>query len=202
MSGLNTLRRDHDTIGTMLGVLEASVDRLGEGQYVDAQMLSGILRFFEQIVGKCHQAQEETALFPLLTLPEEGVAMVATLMRQHACQRESLGLVADALRQLQRGEGGALDALTFNVRAYGARVRAHLLVEDLFFTDIAAAVVTAEDEELLREFNSIERAAIGATGREWYNQLVSDYRDITSTWAHWPDIRNPEPRRLPGHGRA
>jgi hemerythrin-like domain-containing protein len=197
------LRRDHYTIGTMLGVLEASVDRLRQERYVDVQMLSGILRFFEQFVGKCHQAQEETALFPLLTLREDGVALVPALMRQHECQRESVRLVADALRRLQQGNGGALDALVFNVRAYGARVRAHLLVEDPFFTDVAATVLTpARDEELLREFNRIERAAIGATGREWYNQLVSDYRDIVSTWRHWPDTRGPQPRRLVGHGRA
>jgi hemerythrin-like domain-containing protein len=201
MSGLNTLRRDHSMIGTMLGVLEASVGRLRQGRYVDPQMQSGMVRFFEQFVGTCHHTQEETALFPLLTSSEQGAAIVPALVRQHACQRDSLGLVADAFSRARRREGRALDALAFYVRAYTASVQAHLFLEDRFFAD--ATVLTAgQEEELSREFTRIERAVIGATGREWYNQLVADYKDITFTWEHWPDLGGPESPSTAGHGQA
>ena len=34
----------------------------------------------------------------------------------------------------------------------------------------------------------IEGSAIGATGREWYNQVIADYRDIVATWGSAFDV--------------
>jgi hemerythrin-like domain-containing protein len=62
INSVAALRWDHSDIETMCSVLEAAVSRLEQGGYVDRQMLSGILRFFDQFVGQSHQLKGEQAL--------------------------------------------------------------------------------------------------------------------------------------------
>jgi hemerythrin-like domain-containing protein len=183
MSGLKALRRDHYDKETMLAVFEAAVDRLEQGRYVDAEMLTGIVRFFDQFVGKCHQVKEEAVLFPLLESSQAVVTVVPALRQQHESQRESVGVISRAL------EMGRLEGLGLETRTYVASVREHLSIERRFFAEVEADLLSpAQDEALARQFEIIERRSIGPTGREWYTQLVADYRDMVSTWGHWPDV--------------
>jgi len=183
MSGLKALGRDHYDKEAMLLVFEASVNRLEQGRYVDPEMLTGIVRFFDQFVGQCHQVKEETVLFPILESSRAGMGVVPALRQQHRSQREMVGLLARTL------DAGGVEALGVETRRFVGRVREHLSDERRCFAKVAADLLSpAQDEALARQFESIERSSIGATGREWYAQLVADYRDIVSTWGHWPDV--------------
>jgi hypothetical protein len=83
----------------------------------------------------------------------------------------------------QQGRGSWIAA----AYSYGSLVDEHLRVENQWIPEIAACALSpAQDERLCRKFDEIERSGIGATGREWYTQLIADYRDIVSTWGQWP----------------
>ena len=101
-SALATLASDHSNIEAMSSVLEAAVARMAHGDYVDAQMIVGILRFFDEFVVRSHQRKEEQALFPLMrTADERAYALVERLLHEHSNQRELLEELSRSFRQLR-----------------------------------------------------------------------------------------------------
>lgn len=182
------LRRDHYDIAAMVGVLEATVCRLEQDRHVDRQMLAGLLGFFDRFVGKSHDLKEEQGLFPLLAAAGGATAaQVAILVAQHEAQRALLRELVRKFERLWQDQPGARALLVPTVRSYASLVGEHLRIENQWIPEMAACAVSrAQDERLCREFEEIERKGIGATGREWYNQLITDYRDIVSAWGQWP----------------
>lgn len=188
MNSVAALRRDHYDIAVMSEVLEATAARLEQDRYVDRRMLAGILGFFGRFMGESHDLKEEQGLFPLLAAAGgTTAAQVAILVAQHEAQRAVLRELSRKFEQLSQGQRGARASLISMARSYASLVGEHLRVENQWIPDIAACAVSrAQDERLCRQFEEIERKGIGATGREWYNQLIADYRDIVSTWGQWP----------------
>ncbi|MPZ20823.1 MAG: hypothetical protein GEV06_23385 [Luteitalea sp.] len=182
MRVLSALRRDHYDIEAMLAVFEAAARRLQEGRYVGPEMLAGILRFFRQSVCECHHEKEEAGLFPLLLASRREAELVCALTAQHATHRAMFEQTTQKLKLLQQKDAGARGTFIVHVRECVASVREHVGRENRLFDETVAALLTAaQDEELSSTFGSIERVTIGPTGREWYNQVVADYRDIVST---------------------
>ena len=184
VSSIAALRRDHSDIDSMCSVLDALAVRLNQGRYVDPQMLAGVLGFFDRFFGESHQMKEEQGLFPLLSpTSRSAAALVSLLVVQHAAQRAMIRDLSDQLQQLSQDRPAVRESLALTARTYIASVREHLRIEDQWFPEVAAPLLSPQDDECLcRQFEHIERLGIGATGREWYNQVIADYRDIVSTW--------------------
>jgi hemerythrin-like domain-containing protein len=194
---IEALRHEHLTIETMLGVLEATTQRLGQRRHVDPQMVDGIFRFFDDFVARSHERKEEIVLFPLVAAGSEPCALATTTFTgEHASQRRLLDRIRAAARRALRGDAPMSDEpLPELVRTYAARMRENMHREERAFGDRGVCRLQAEDAaRLMPEFDCIERAAIGPTGHEWFLQLVADYRDIVATWSHPP----PTPARAGG----
>lgn len=184
MNSVAALRSDHYDIVAMSGVLEATAARLEQDRHVDRQMLAGILRFFDRFVGESHYLKEEQGLFPLLEATGGAAAtQAAILLAQHEAERAMFRNLSRKFEQLCQGQPGARASLISTARSYASLVGDHLRVENQWIPEMAACVLSStQDERLCRQFEEIERKGIGATGREWYNQVIADYRDIVSTW--------------------
>jgi len=182
-NSLAELMRDHSDIEAMCSVLDAALARMEQGGYVDRQMLSGVLLFFDRFVGRSHLVKEEQGLFPLLRdAGAQPAAVVAILIAHHSTHRAMVAELSAMLEQLPRALPGGQNAFMIAGRRYFASVRDHLRMENERLPAMCDAVVRPpQDESLFRQFALIERAAIGATGREWYNQVIADCRDIVAT---------------------
>jgi len=190
------LMSDHWDIDAMCSILEAALERMEHGGDIDRQMLSGILLFFDRFVDCSHHVKEERVLFPLLRhAGVQPAAVVETLVAQHAEDRALLAELAAMLEQLPRASSDRQNPFVIAGRRYIASVRDHLRMEKERLPGMCAAVVQPpQDDSLCHQFAIIERSAIGATGREWYNQVIADYRDIVATWGSAFDVP-------PGHTR-
>jgi hemerythrin-like domain-containing protein len=175
---------DHSQIETMCSVLEAAAARMEHGDYVDPRMIVGLLRFFDEFADRSHQRKEEQALFPPLRASgERACALADRLSQEHSQRRDLLDELARSFRHLRSDPSAALDLFLAAARRYADSMRDHLRLENESFQECADGLVSvAQDDDLCRRFGEIERHALGPTGREWYNQVVSDYRDIVAVW--------------------
>jgi hemerythrin-like domain-containing protein len=181
-------RADYAHIDTMLSVLEACLTRLTRRQYVDPQMLRGVLRFFRDFVQGCHQLKVEALVFPLLARKRTAVESeaIGLLRSQYQSGGALLDEIAPLITQLPDGRVD-MARLMSSARRYINESRRHFLTERSLLEDLLPeGVAPDEDEALTSEFARLERNSIGPTAREWYTQMILDYRDIVSTWSHSP----------------
>jgi hemerythrin-like domain-containing protein len=174
----------------MCSVLEAALARMEHGGYVDRQMLSRLLEFFDRFIGRSHHVKEERGLFPVLrNAGGPPAAVLETLVAQHAEERAMAAELDARFEQLPRASYDGRKTIAIAGRRFVASVRDHIRMENERLPVMCAAVVQpSQDDELCRQFAIIERSAIGPTGREWYNQVIADYRDIVATWGSAFDV--------------
>lgn len=188
MRCVDNLLRDHDDIAAMLRVLSASVERLQQGHYVDPVMIVGIDQFFQRLVAASYFAKEAQVVFPHVAevLPDDAsTARIATAQRA-AC----LAPIEAFHAVVERWPGEPLHALVGDLADAAALcvqgLAAHLETERALLQRLRHHPPDAADEGLVAACAQIERQQLGATGREWYAQLVADDTDIAGTWSHWP----------------
>lgn len=173
MQAITTLLDDHHYIAGMLDVLEACASDLEHVRQLDAGMLAGVRRYFEQFV-PTHERKEEEWLFPRLDrdLPAPARHLLEALRAEHR--------VLDALRSalIPHLSGTASPDLFALAAAYIARKREHLRLEQALFHQAQRL----PDDGLVEALAEIERDGLGPTGREWFTQVALDYTDIVSTW--------------------
>jgi hemerythrin-like domain-containing protein len=181
MQALVTLLDDHHYIGGMLDVLEACARHLDQGAEIDQDMAAGVRQYFEQFV-PTHTRKEEQVLFPRLErdLPVTDRRLLAVLRREHGIIDDLWAALAP---HVTTSPSAAFSTLA---RAYAARKREHMHLED----GLLHRALPFADEGLSDALADVERAGLGATGREWFIQVALDYTDIVATWH--PDVRHPE----------
>ena len=171
----------------MLAVLEAVLARLKDHRHVDPEMWNGLLRFFREFVHGCHEAKLETSIFALLAseVSPSDLHKASFMRSQYKSGRTSLEALAGI--DIERSDPASRTRLATFAWQYLDHIRQVVLPERSLLDSLLRQVLTAaEDERLATELKRLEHIHIGATGREWYTQLVLDYRDIASTWSHGP----------------
>jgi hemerythrin-like domain-containing protein len=171
----------------MLAVLEAVLARLKDHRRVDPEMWNGLLRFFREFVHGCHEVKLETSIRSLLAsrVSPSDLGKASFMRSRYESGRTSLEALAGI--DIERSDPASRTRLAAIAGQYLDHIRQVVLPErSLLDSLLRRALTAAEDERLAAELNRLERIHIGATGREWYTQLVRDYRNIASTWSHGP----------------
>lgn len=187
MNVADQLLQDHEEISAMLHVLTASAARLREGHFVDPPMVQGLDRFIQQLVGDCYFRKHRTVFLPYVraALPEETARThdIAGLRARALGPMRDLHVAVE--RALAAGVEHMVDEFAHASERCVERLRAYLEAERPLLDRIRHR--PADDHAaLIDRCAELERACLGATGREWYAQLVIDYVDIARSWTSWP----------------
>lgn len=167
----------------MCSVLEAAVSRIEHGDYVDPEMIAGLVRFFDEFVHRSHQRKKEEGLFPLLRAAGGPVgALVDELVRRHRNQTALVEDLSHAFQQVRSDPSTSAQRFVAAARRFVAAMLDDGQFESEKLQPIVEELPPDEEEGLCRRFAEIERSALGPTGREWFNQVVADYRDIVAVW--------------------
>jgi hypothetical protein len=114
------------------------------------------------------------------------VATIRLLRSQYRSGGALLDAVPLPISRLPHSQAD-VDALIAMARRYIDHSRHHFATERSLLREFLGRVLNAaEDEALLAEFARLERSRIGPTAREWYTQMILDYRDIVATWSNPP----------------
>lgn len=169
------LRSEHHGVVKMLNIMDAMVERTQAGEAPAATDLNEVLEFLRVFVDRCHHSKEETLLFPAMRtagLTSAEPTLVA-LLADHEHGRGAVAEIARQVERLERGEEGALSALTDTVSAYTALLRDHITREERdCFNTADLQLETSVKNELAEGYDRIEEEVVGHGVHERFHALL------------------------------
>lgn len=99
MQATQVLRREHDLIERVLGLLADTCDRLDRGERVPEEFFSWVVEFIRDFADGSHHHKEEEVLFPLLEsrgIPREG-GPIGCMLHEHELGRDCVRRMREAL---------------------------------------------------------------------------------------------------------
>jgi hemerythrin-like domain-containing protein len=188
MKLLDVLVDEHRGFGAMLEVLERAAARVRDRRGVPADMLCGLLDFFEHFTDG-HHTQEEEILFPVLA--QHGIGrdqtVVAALLAQHEAGRAYTRKMRAALEGLAAGDANAGDAFAAHAGGYTELIREHIRIEDSYFYGVATEILThAEQESISEAFSRATTHRVPDAERGRYLTMLREYPAVAAGWAAEP----------------
>ena len=156
------LMEDHQLIKRLLKVLDATVQRLEQGQTVRPGLFLEVADFSQNFTDSCHHRKEE-ALFASMVAHglSEQTSAVALMPQEHEqglAHNEDLRAMA---QRWQAGDDAARAAIIAVVNEYAAMQHQHIHEETHILFPIAKQILPPEaQDELAAAFERIEREDI------------------------------------------
>lgn len=179
MKATDELRQEHTAIEQMLQALEAAAARILRREPVPVADLEAMVEFLSVFADRCHHGKEEEFLFPALEaagIGREG-GPIGVMLYEHTQGRALIARLGQAIGGIKSGSEAASADFAAAARDYAALLRQHIDKENnvLFFM-AQARLSDAQDEELMRAFERVERERIGAGKHQEFHALLDRFR--------------------------
>jgi hemerythrin-like domain-containing protein len=169
------LKQEHNAIKLMLKILMKCCDKLESGESVNPEDLEQMLDFIKVFVDRCHHAKEEDLLFPAMEkvgIPKEG-GPIGVMLAEHDAGRKYVRTASDAIARYKSGDTGASAKIVESARAYVSLLNQHIDKEDNVLYRMAdMRIPKQKQDELLEEFERVERERIGVGKHEQFHKLL------------------------------
>jgi len=166
---VETLKKEHAAIETMLAILETICRKLRAGEKIDPEHLDRIVEFFRVFADRCHHGKEEEIFFPALEMagiPKEG-GPIGVMLGEHERMRGLLHGLAGGVDRYRAGEEKAGDGIVLYASEYASTLRGHIEKENTVLFKMAEMHLAPDEEkELAERFESLEVEKIGAGKHE------------------------------------
>lgn len=187
MKALDLLMSEHRLIEAMLAIVDDAATRADRGEVVSPEVFADAIEFFRTLADGCHHAKEEGILFPLLAARGFGLEMsvVGALLAQHDAGRAHIRAMQRALADWEVEDVHAPRALAASAKAYVEVLREHIRIEDVYFYDLAAGLLTeADDRVLVDGFEQVEHDRVGKGVHERFERMLDKYGAAPKTTVH------------------
>lgn len=174
MKPTQILAHEHEVILLVVEAAEREAAAIRNRGRVDAGRIAQIADFFAGFADTCHHAKEERLLFPLLEAhgKEPKECSPAELARQHETGRNHVRAIRAALVRVTNASSPAREVAD-HLAAYADLLREHIRKENEVLFPYAERILSrAEQDELAREFERIEREETGVGVHERYHRLA------------------------------
>jgi hemerythrin-like domain-containing protein len=175
MKATDMLREEHRLIERLLNALEATAQKLEQGQGVPPEIFLEAVDFNLAFTDGCHHRKEENALFPALVahgMPER-TGPIAAMLREHQQGRQCCTLLREAVLRWQAGDKTARSAIVANVYEYVELRRRHIIYENNILFQMAEQVMPpGAQEEVAAAIKRIEREASDSNTKPKCQALV------------------------------
>ncbi|MGH7438432.1 MAG: hemerythrin domain-containing protein [Polyangiaceae bacterium] len=161
-TAIEDLMREHAVLERVLLVYEEGARRLETGAEVAAETLAGAAGIVRRYIEDHHERDEETHLFPRLERIGAELALIETLLRQHAAGRRLTSEVLALAAPGTLGDPSARTRLAGALRQFVRMYRPHAAQENtVLFPSFRKAVSRKEYETLRATLEKSERATFG-----------------------------------------
>jgi hemerythrin-like domain-containing protein len=172
------LIKEHEPIRRAISVLEAMVSDAENGRRINRNDINALLIFLHYFGDVCHQAKEETILFPILRQSEtsirvEGVVrgQLEDLLKEHIEERSLLEETQLALFSERPSE------FIESARKLGKTISEHAFKEEQVLFPIARKILTREEaDEVLTRIEETD-AKFGCSQRALLNDLLQELEE-------------------------
>lgn len=160
MVPIETLRREHRLIVSVLDAAEYEVEQIARRGGFDTAVVGGFMDFFRVFVHGLHGAKEVYHLFVFLErrmVASNQRSLVPFLRSYDECRRQLQAIAGMLLPSIQGDYWTAL-SLSEHVSAYCQQMRAQIDREEAEIFPLAESLLKPGDEEaLMRDFRTLSR---------------------------------------------
>jgi len=181
MKPTEQLKEEHQAIKLMLRISERVCEKLESGEKVNPEHLEQIVEFIKLFADKCHHGKEEDLLFVAMEeagIPKKG-GPIGVMLTEHDMGRGYVKGMSEAVAKYKAGDRKASSAIVGNARKYIILLTQHIDKEDNILYPMADMHLSEErQEELLEEFERVEREKIGAGKHEEFHDLLNHLKAV------------------------
>ncbi len=162
------LRQEHDAILKILDVAEDAVRRIEGGGRIRRETLSGMSEFLRLFADLCHDAKEESLLFP--ALERHGMLRaggpISAIIQEHEEARTLVRCMAEAAEASHWGDDSQRKWAAA-ARTYIDLLRLHISKENNLLFAVAEGMLSSrEQQDLAAQFPAVELEKLGPGRRE------------------------------------
>lgn len=181
MTPTEQLKEEHKAIMLMLEILEKVCQKLDSGEKMNPEHLDGIVEFIRVFADRCHHGKEEDLLFPAMVeagIPKEG-GPIGVMLTEHNMGRDYAKGLGNAIAKYKAGDLKASSEIIENAKNYIALLTPHINKEDNILYQMADIHLSKEkQEELLKEFEKVEKEKIGSGKHEEFHKLLNNLKEV------------------------
>jgi len=170
---------EHETIKTMLKVLENLATKFEKGELVDLEQVKKAIEFITGFADRCHHAKEEDLLFPALEkagIPRQG-GPIGVMLAEHDEGRGHVQAMKEATGRLERGDKKAGSDWARHARAYASLLSQHIFKEDNILYPMGNERLSEEAQRKLQEeFERVEKEIIGPGRHEYFEAILEELK--------------------------
>ena len=184
MTLLDVLTEEHRVFSPMLDVLQKVAGRVRAGHDVPADMMNGLLDFFEHFTDG-HHLQEEHLLFPILASHGIGreQSVVNALLAQHEAGRMYTRKMRSDVERLRVGDPASREAFVIHACGYVELIKEHIRIEDSYFYRVAEEILShAEKAAITDAFSRAASRRVPEADLGRYIQMMTDYPAVVAGW--------------------
>lgn len=177
MKATDILREEHQVILRVLDCLAAAVDRAERTKNLDTDTIHKVVEFSRGFADACHHGKEEARLFPVLGINNVSCppGTQHILLAEHEEGRGYVRAMSDQLDAHEKGDNTAMDRICMFAHRYIEHLTKHIRKEDeCLFPNADAKLSAADQENLLKAFEEMERQERGAGTHERFLGIAND----------------------------
>ncbi len=177
MKATDILKEEHQVILRVLDCLAAVAKDAERTNNLDTDSLRKSLEFFRGFADACHHGKEEAQLFPLLGINNVSCSPATQhiLLAEHEEGRGYVRAMAEDLEKYEMGDTAAVQRISLLATRYIEHLTQHIHKEDeCLFPMADSKLSAAEQEDLLKTFEQVERDEMGAGTHERYLAIADD----------------------------
>lgn len=177
MKATDILRKEHVVIKRVLQCLTAATDQAEKIGTLDSESLRKMIEFFRGFADHCHHGKEESRFFPVAR--QRGVSCgpgnINILLAEHEQGRSLIRSMDESLSAVEKGNGQARTQFCQHARQYVRLLTEHIHKEDdCLFPTADTMLSTADQQELVRDFEKMEHEEMGAGTHERLHTLADE----------------------------
>lgn len=180
MQPTEVLKNEHQTVLTVLDLLEKVGTKIRSGQEIKTEYLDQLLKILKEYVDHCHHGKEEKILFP--SLERLGLSRqngpVGVMLMEHDNGRQYIREMNNAVLEYKAGDREALRTFAANASYYATLMGEHIYKENNILYPIADLHLSKEElTAMLEDFALIEKETIGTGKQEEYLLMITSLQN-------------------------
>lgn len=173
------LRDEHESVLTVLEILDQISVNIEAGQEVELDHLQELREILRLFVDKCHHGKEEVILFA--TLEAMGVANeggpIGAMLYEHNDGRSFIRGISEGIDRYAEGDHAGLIQISENIQNYTNLMGQHIYKENNILYPIADNHLNAEQQaKLLADFAGIQADVLPDGKHQEYVQAVTRFK--------------------------
>jgi hemerythrin-like domain-containing protein len=181
MKATKILMDEHRVIERVLDALEATADRLDQGETIDPAFFLDAAEFIRGFADGCHHHKEEGVLFVAMNaagMPTEA-GPIGVMLAEHEQARALTRALREGAARMKSGDRAAAAQVLNAARGYVRLLRQHIQKEDRILFPMADQIIpTAQHARVEEEFDRVEREESGADAHTKYHALAEQLERV------------------------